>query len=123
MTGIEIAKIMYCILKFGGFPIVALLYGFNFHQYEEFFERHFDDVVMLTFGSGLVLGDSLQYFANTVSFDSSFSDILFAIIRVALTSFCGVIFSAIGAWLVRIVSPFCIRKTKTLVDWLKNKLK
>lgn len=123
MTGIEVIRIMYCILKFGGFPIVALLYGFNFHQYEEFFERHFDDVVMLTFGSGLVLGDSLHYFAKTVSLDSSIYDILFAIIRVALTSFLGVIFSAITAWLVRIVTPFCIRKTKPLVDWFKNKLK
>jgi len=123
VTGIEVAKIMYCILKFGGFPIVALLYGFNFHQYEEFFERHFDDVVMLTFGSGYVLADSLHEFSHTINVESSIYAIMYGVFLVAIKAVLGVIFSAITAWFVRIVSPFCIRKTKLLVDWFKNKLK
>ena len=123
MTGIEVAKIMYCILKFGGFPIVAILYGFNFHQYEEFFERHFGDVVMMTFGSCYVLADSLHEFSHTVTLQSSIYAIIYGIIVVAVKSLLGVIFSAIGAWLVRIVSPFFIKRSEPLKRWLKKTFK
>ena len=123
MTGIEVVKIMYCILKFGGFPIIALLYGLNYKQYETFFEHHIDTVVMLTFASGYVLADSLHDFASTINFESSIKAIMYGVIMVAVKSLLGVIFSAIGAWLVRIVSPYFAKKSEPLRKWIKNKFK
>ena len=123
MTGIEVVKIMYCILKFGGFPIIALLYGLNYKQYEYFFDQHIDTVVMLTFGSGYVLADSLHDFANTVTFQSSIKAIMWGICMVAVKSLLGVVFSAIGAWVVRIVSPYFAKKSEPLRKWIKNKFK
>jgi len=123
VTGIEVAKIMYCILKFGGFPIVALLYGFNFQQYENFFDRHIDDVIMLTFGTGVVLAASLHEFSNTVTIQSSIYAIMYGIFLVAVKAVLGVVFSAIGAWLVRIVSPYFVKRSEPLRKWLKNKFK
>ncbi len=123
MTGIEVVKIMYCILKFGGFPIIALLYGLNYKQYEYFFDQHIDTVLMLTVGSCVVLADSLHDFASTVTFQSSIYAIMYGIIVVAVKSLLGVIFSAIGAWVVRIVSPYFARKSEPLRKWIKNKMK
>jgi len=123
VTGLEVVKLGYWILKFGGFPIIALLYGYNFKQYEYFFDQHIDTVVMLTFGSGYVLADSLHDFASTVTFQSSIYAIMYGIIVVAVKSLLGVIFSAIGAWLVRIVSPYFARKSEPLRKWIKNKFK
>jgi len=123
VTGIEVVKIMYCILKFGGFPIIAILYGYNFKQYEYFFDHHIDTVVMLTFGSGYVLADSLHDFASSITFQSSIYAIMYGIIVVAVKSLLGVIFSAIGAWLVRIVSPYFAKKSEPLRKWIKNKFK
>ena len=123
MTGIEVVKIMYCILKFGGFPIIALLYGYNFKQYEYFFDQHIDTVLMLTFASGYVLADSLHDFANTVTFQSSIKAIMWGICMVAVKSLLGVVFSAIGAWVVRIVSPYFAKKSEPLRKWIKNKFK
>ena len=123
MTGIEVVKVMYCILKFGGFPIIALLYGLNYKQYETFFDHHIDTVVMLTFASGYVLADSLHDFASTVTFQSSIYAIMYGIIVVAVKSLLGVVFSAIGAWLVRIVSPYFAKKSEPLRKWIKNKFK
>ena len=123
MTGIEVVKIMYCILKFGGFPIIALLYGLNYKQYEYFFDQHIDTVVMLTFGSGYVLADSLHDFASTVNFQSSIKAIMWGICMVAVKSLLGVVFSAIGAWVVRIVSPYFAKKSEPLRKWIKNKMK
>ena len=123
MTGIEVIKIMYYILKFGGFPIIAILYGYNFKQYEYFFDQHIDTVVMLTFGSGYVLADSLHDFANTVTFQSSIKAIMWGICMVAVKSLLGVVFSAIGAWVVRIVSPYFAKKSEPLRKWIKNKFK
>jgi len=123
VTDIEVVKIMYCILKFGGFPIIALLYGLNYKQYETFFDHHIDTVVMLTFGSGYVLADSLHDFASSITFQSSIYAIMYGIIVVAVKSLLGVIFSAIGAWLVRIVSPYFAKKSEPLRKWIKNKFK
>ena len=116
-------KLGYWILKFGGFPIIAILYGYNFKQYEYFFDQHIDTVVMLTFGSGYVLADSLHDFASTVTFQSSIYAIMYGIIVVAVKSLLGVIFSAIGAWVVRIVSPYFAKKSEPLRKWIKNKFK
>ena len=123
MTGIEIIKIMYYILKFGGFPIIAILYGYNFKQYEYFFDQHIDTVLMLTVGSGYVLADSLHDFANTVTFQSSIKAIMYGIFIVAIKALLGVVFSAIGAWVVRIVSPYFAKKSEPLRKWIKNKFK
>jgi len=123
VIGIEVVKIMYCILKFGGFPIIALLYGINYKQYETFFDHHIDTVLMLTVGSCVVLADSLHDFASTVTFQSSIYAIMYGIIVVAVKSLLGVIFSAIGAWLVRIVSPYFAKKSEPLRKWIKNKMK
>ena len=123
MTGLEVVKLGYWILKFGGFPIIAILYGYNFKQYEYFFDQHIDTVLMLTVGSGYVLADSLHDFASTVTFQSSIYAIMYGIIVVAVKSLLGVIFSAIGAWLVRIVSPYFAKKSEPLRKWIKNKMK
>jgi len=114
---------MYCILKFGGFPIIALLYGLNYKQYETFFEHHIDTVVMLTFGSGYVLADSLHEFSDTITIQSSIYAIMWGICMVAVKSLLGVVFSAIGAWVVRIVSPYFAKKSEPLRKWIKNKFK
>jgi len=123
VIGIEVIKIMYLALKFGGFPIIALLYGINYKQYETFFEHHIDTVVMLTFGSGYVLADSLHDFANTVTFQSSIYAIMWGICMVAVKSLLGVVFSAIGTWVVRIVSPYFAKKSEPLRRWLKKTIK
>ena len=123
MTGIEVVKIMYCILKFGGFPIIALLYGINYKQYETFFDHHIDTVLMLTVGSCVVLADSLHDFASTLTFQSSIYAIMYGVIMVAVKSLLGVVFSAIGAWIVRIVSPYFVKKSEPLRKWIKNKMK
>lgn len=78
---------------------------------------------MITVGSGVVLADSLHEFANTITLQSSIYVIMFAILKVALTSFAGVIFSAIGAWIVRIVSPYFAKKSEPLRRWLKKTFK
>lgn len=114
---------MYLALKFGGFPIIALLYGINYKQYETFFDHHIDTVLMLTVGSCVVLADSLHDFASTVTFQSSIYAIMYGIIVVAVKSLLGVIFSAIGAWIVRIVSPYFAKKSEPLRKWIKNKFK
>ena len=123
MIGIEVVKIIYLALKFGGFPIIALLYGINYKQYETFFDHHIDTVLMLTVGSCVVLADSLHDFASTINFESSIKAIMWGICMVAVKSLLGVIFSAIGAWLVRIVSPYFARKSEPLRKWIKNKMK
>ena len=123
MTGIEVVKIMYCILKFGGFPIIALLYGLNYKQYEAFFEHHIDTVVMLTFASGYVLADSLHEFSDTVTLQSSIYAIMYGVFIVATKALLGVVFSAIGSGLVRIVSPYFAKKSEPLRKWIKNKFK
>lgn len=123
MTGLEVVKLGYWILKFGGFPIIAILYGYNFKQYEYFFDQHIDTVLMLTVGSGYVLADSLHDFANTVTFQSSIKVIMWGICMVAVKSLLGVVFSAIGAWVVRIVSPYFAKKSEPLRKWIKNKFK
>ena len=116
-------KLGYWILKFGGFPIIAILYGYNFKQYEYFFDQHIDTVLMLTVGSGYVLADSLHDFANTVTFQSSIKAIMWGICMVAVKSLLGVVFSAIGALVVRIVSPYFAKKSEPLRKWIKNKFK
>ena len=116
-------KLGYWILKFGGFPIIAILYGYNFKQYEYFFDQHIDTVVMLTFASGYVLADSLHEFSDTVTLQSSIYAIMYGIIMVAVKSLLGVVFSAIGAWVVRIVSPYFAKKSEPLRKWIKNKFK
>ena len=123
MTGIEVVKTIYLVLKFGGFPIIALLYGYNFKQYEYFFDQHIDTVLMLTVGSGVVLVDSLHDFANSVSLQSSIYAIMYGIIVVAIKSLLGVVFSAIGAWGVRIVSPYFVKRSEPLKRWLKKTFK
>lgn len=42
---------------------------------------------------------------------------------VAVKSLLGVVFSAIGAWIVRIVSPYFAKKSEPLRKWIKNKIK
>ena len=123
MSGIEVVKTIYLVLKFGGFPIIALLYGYNFKQYEYFFDQHIDTVLMLTVGSGVVLVDSLHDFANSVSLQSSIYAIMYGIIVVAIKSLLGVVFSAIGAWGVRIVSPYFVKRSEPLKRWLKKTFK
>ncbi len=123
MIGIEVIKIMYLALKFGGFPIIALLYGINYKQYETFFDHHIDTVLMLTVGSCVVLADSLHDFASTINFESSIKAIMYGVFIVATKALLGVVFSAIGAWLVRIVSPYFARKSEPLRKWIKNKFK
>jgi len=123
VTGLEVVKLGYWILKFGGFPIIAILYGYNFKQYEYFFDQHIDTVLMLTVGSGYVLADSLHDFANTVTFQSSIKAIMWGICMVAVKSLLGVVFSAIGAWVVRIVSPYFAKKSEPLRRWLKKTIK
>ena len=116
-------KLGYWILKFGGFPIIAILYGYNFKQYEYFFDQHIDTVVMLTFASGYVLADSLHEFSDTVTLQSSIYAIMYGVFIVAVKSLLGVVFSAIGAWVVRIVSPYFAKKSEPLRKWIKNKFK
>ena len=116
-------KVIYLALKFGGFPIIALLYGYNFKQYEYFFDQHIDTVLMLMVGSGVVIADSLLDFANTVTLQSSIYAIMYGIIVVAVKSLLGVIFSVIGAWFVRIVSPYFIKRSEPLKRWIKKTFK
>ena len=123
MTVLEVVKIIYLALRLCGFPIIALLYGFNFKQYETFFVNHIDTVLMLTVGSGVVLADSLHDFASTVTFQSSIYAIMYGVIMVAVKSLLGVVFSAIVAWVVRIVSPYFAKKSEPLRKWIKNKFK
>lgn len=123
MTGLEVVKLGYWILKFGGFPIIAILYGYNFKQYEYFFDQHIDTVLMLTVGSGYVLADSLHDFVSTLTFQSSIYAIMYGVIMVAVKSLLGVVFSAIGTWVVRIVSPYFAKKSEPLRKWIKNKFK
>jgi hypothetical protein len=123
VTGLEVVKLGYWILKFGGFPIIAILYGYNFKQYEYFFDQHIDTVLMLTVGSGYVLADSLHDFVSTLTFQSSIYAIMYGVIMVAVKSLLGVVFSAIGTWVVRIVSPYFANKSEPLRKWIKNKFK
>ena len=123
MTGLEVVKLGYWILKFGGFPIIAILYGYNFKQYEYFFDQHIDTVLMLTVGSGYVLADSLHDFVSTLTFQSSIYAIMYGVIMVAVKSLLGVVFSAIGTWVVHIVSPYFAKKSEPLRKWIKNKIK
>ena len=123
MTGLEVVKLGYWIFKFGGFPIIAILYGYNFKQYEYFFDQHIDTVLMLTVGSGYVLADSLHDFVSTLTFQSSIYAIMYGVIMVAVKSLLGVVFSAIGTWVVRIVSPYFAKKSEPLRKWIKNKFK
>jgi len=123
VTGLEVVKLGYWILKFGGFPIIAILYGYNFKQYEYFFDQHIDTVLMLTVGSGYVLADSLHDFVSTLTFQSSIYAIMYGVIMVAVKSLLGVVFSAIGTWVVHIVSPYFAKKSEPLRKWIKNKIK
>jgi len=123
VTGIEVVKVMYCILKFGGFPVIAILYGYSFKQYEYFFEQHIDTVLMLTVGSGYVLADSLHEFSHSITVESSIYAIMYGVVMVAIKSLLGVVFSAIGAWLVRIVAPYFSKRSEPLKKWIKNKFK
>jgi len=123
VTGIEVVKIMYCILKFGGFPIIAILYGYNFKQYEYFFEQHIDTVLMLTAGSGYVLADSLHEFSHSVTLESSIYAIMYGVVMVAIKSVLGVVFTAIATWVIKIISPFFVKHSEPLRRWLKNRIK
>ena len=116
-------KLGYWILKFGGFPIIAILYGYNFKQYEYFFDQHIDTVLMLTVGSVYVLADSLHDFVSTLTFQSSIYAIMYGVIMVAVKSLLGVVFSSIGTWVVHIVSPYFAKKSEPLRKWIKKTFK
>ena len=123
VTGIEVVKVMYLALKFGGFPIIALLYGYNFKQYEYFFDRHIDDVLKLSIGSGVGIVEAINQFSQSVSMESSIKTILFGIFLVAVKSVIGVIVTAIATWLLKIVSPFFVKRSEPLKMWLKKTFK
>ena len=78
---------------------------------------------MLTVGSVFVLACSLRDFMHTVTLQSSIYAIMYGIIVVAVKSLLGVVFSAIGAWLVRIVSPYFVKRSEPLKRWLKKTFK
>jgi len=48
---------------------------------------------------------------------------MYGVFIVATKALLGVVFSAIGAGLVRIVSPYFARKSEPLRKWIKNKFK
>ena len=116
-------KLGYWILKFGGFPIIAILYGYNFKQYEYFFDQHIDTVLMLTVGSGIALADAISHLVGTITFESSVYAIMYGILIVCVKSVFGVIFTAITTWFIRIVSPYFVKHSEPLKRWLKNKFK
>lgn len=116
-------KLGYWCLKLLGFPLIAVLYGLNFKQYEHFFDQHIDYVLMLTVGSGIALSDSLSHFAETVTFESSIYAIMYGILMVVIKSVFGVIFTAIATWFIRIISPFFVKHSEPLKRWLKKKFK
>lgn len=121
--GIEVFKLGYWALKLLGFPLIAVLYGFNFKQYEHFFDQHIDYVLMLTVGSGIALADAISHFAKTVTLESSIYAILYGILMAGVKSIFGVIFTAITTWAIRIISPYFVKRSEPLKRWLKNKFK
>ncbi len=116
-------KLGYWILKLLGFPLIALIYGYDFKQYSIFFDRHIDDVLMLTIGSGVGVFEALSQFLQSVTMESSIKTILFGMFLVAVKSIVGVIVTAIATWLLKIVSPFFVKRSEPLRKWLKNKFR
>lgn len=120
MTGIEIMKLGYWIVKYLGFPLFALIYGFDFKHYEIFLDRHFDYVLMVTFGSGIAVVDAIQDASKTISMQSSIESILIAVLIVFARSFLGAIASGVGAWFVRVTAPFFKKKWDSIKKWFKK---
>ncbi len=116
-------KLGYWILKLLGFPLIALIYGYDFKQYEYFFDRHIDDVLKLTIGSGVGIVEAINQFSQSVSMESSIKTILFGIFLVAVKTVVGVIVTAIATWLLKIVSPFFVKRSEPLRHWLKKTIK
>lgn len=123
MTVLEVVKLGYWILKLLGFPLIALIYGYDFKQYEYFFDRHIDDVLKLTIGSGVGIVEAINQFSQSVSMESSIKTILFGIFLVAVKTVVGVIVTAIATWLLKIVSPFFVKRSEPLRRWLKKTFK
>lgn len=113
-------KLGYWILKILGFPLFAVLYGFDYKHYEIFFDRHIDDVLMLTVGSGVGMAEALRQASESVSIQSSINQILFAVLLVCIKSVIGVIVTAIATWFVRIVSPYFRKKGESIKKWFKK---
>ena len=123
MTGIEVVKVMYLALKFGGFPIITLLYGYNFKQYEYFFDQHIDTVLMLTIGSGVAVAESLKQFIDTVTIDMAIQSMLIGTFLVVAKSIIGVCVTAVMTWIFKILSPYLSKKSEPLKRWIKKTFK
>ena len=123
MTGLEVIKLAYWTLKYLGYPIFAILCGFDFKQYSVYFDNNIDDVLMVTVGSGVAVAESLNQFSQSVTMESSIKTILFGMFLVAVKSIVGVIVTAIATWLLKIVSPFFVKRSEPLKRWLKKTFK
>ena len=123
MTGIEVAKVGYLVLKYGAFPLFYVLYGFDFKHYEIFFDHHFDSVLMITVGTSIAVVDSIEHAYNSVSLNSDGVTIFSALVVVALKSVIGVSVSAVATWVIQLFKPFINRKTSEIKKWIQNRIK
>ena len=123
MTGLELIKDAYWILKFIGYPLFAILFGFDYKQYSIYFDNNIDDVLMVTVGSGIAITESVKQFTDTVNIEMSISAMVIGTILVVVKSIVGVCVTAVMTWTLKILSPYITKRSEPLKKWLKKTFK
>jgi uncharacterized membrane protein len=122
VTGVEFMKIGYWILKIIGFPLFAIVYGFDYARYEVYFEKHIDYALMFIVGSGVGVAESVKQATETISIESSLHTIAVGLVLVCFKSVVGVVVTAIATWMLKVLSPYFKKRSDSIKKWVKSKL-
>jgi len=110
------------ILKIIGFPLFAIVYGFDYAHYEVYFEKHIDYALMFIVGSGVGVAESVKQATETISIESSLHTIAVGLVLVCFKSVVGVVVTAIATWMLKVLSPYFKKRSDSIKKWVKNKL-
>lgn len=95
-----------------GFPLFAIIYGFDYRHYEMFFDSHADEVLRMTIGSGVGMAEAIHQATDTLSTESPIHAILWGVLLVCAKSVFGVIATAFATWVLRGITPTLKKKWK-----------
>ena len=106
MTGFEVMKLGYFILKWIGFVAFGIFNGFNLKEYERYFGSHTEDVLIISFSSIMGILDATHGFFGSLSWQQSLVNISVGIAILIGKSLLSVVVSTIGLWIIKIIKPY-----------------
>jgi hypothetical protein len=122
VTGIEVVKLEYWILKRVGFIAFGIFNGFNLKEYERYFGSHTEDVLIVSFSSIMGILDATHGFLDGLTWEESLVNISVGIAILIGKSLLSVVVSTIGLWLIKIIKPYFKKHGDKIKVWIKSKL-